>query len=133
MRLWPEGKEEFCREHARRLEDLHRDIGLLRMVASRRLPKEDLDFLDRLEDLRDRTGRLQRALEVYGSEEGRVWRSFRSKAEGRWTELRREFRDAVDWYRARYPRGPKTASPAAEAGVELLQPSQPAESEIGSS
>jgi hypothetical protein len=124
---WPAGKEEFRRELARRLDDLDRDIALLYMAASRGGAREESEFLEKLWDLRERTGRLQRALQVYGDQEGEAWQSFRSKAETRWTELPRELMQAFDAYRARNPRGPREA----RAAIELLQVSQAGESEIG--
>jgi 16S rRNA G1207 methylase RsmC len=132
IRSWPKGKEEFHHELARRLEDLDRETELLRMAASRRVSPAEVEFLDRLSDLQKRIGRMSLAVQVYRSEEGKAWQSFRSMAVIRWTELKRQLTDASNWYRARHPRGPKTA-PAAEPGVELLQTSPAAESEIGPS
>jgi hypothetical protein len=131
-RRLPEGKEAFRRRLGRRLEDLDRDITLLRMAASRTVPKEEVEFLERLSDLRERTGRLQRALRVYDSEEGEAWRSFRSKAEVRWMELHRELTDAFEWYRERHRRSRRRLGDATEPGIELPQASPTAESEIGS-
>lgn len=126
---WPEGKVEFRRELTRRLDDLDQDIALLYMAVSGGAAKEETELLDELWDLRERTGRLQRALQVYGSEEGEAWQSFRSKAEARWAELRHELMHAFDGYRARHPRGPGEARTA----IEISQASQAAESENGPS
>ena len=126
---WPVGKEEFRRELARRLDDLERDIALLYMAASRGAAREESEFLDKPWDLRERAGRLQRALQVYGDQEGEAWQSFRSKAETRWAELRRELVQAFGGYRARHPRGPREA----RAAIELLQASQAGTSEVAPS